>query len=332
MGLLQEILDTAAQRKQAARQAALQEKRVADIVGDMEAAGVVGVDAILAFRCVMTATAQDRTQIKALLEPYGKAGWRVSPGTGPSLKDMLRNARFKFGSSNEWLPSDDSTRPFVDVLLRVDGILEDASLFAAHGAPTAEKCKEYEGIAVKFFSDHLGKDPAAASAITARRAIARSTVLSANNAKSLEAEFKKLNDQSVFHYIETFLEQVYSWQPTTAEVNAVCYVSKTEMTGWEITGTASSPAGGIDTFSKPAKTTGHLMYAIKKDVANEKKRVIYHFEALLDSAAEPPAGKGWTAITADKVVQTVKGDLKPGQEKQLRDSFPAGVYYKATVD
>lgn len=332
MSMLQDLQQATTQKKNAARATALQEKRNAEIESDMKAASFVSVDGILNLACVIATTAQNRTQIGTLLQPYERAGWRISIGSGAVLKDVLRGARYQIGVSGESFPYDDSSKPFADVLLRVDGILEQASLFEAHGSPEAPKCKQYDGIAVKFFEDHLGLDTAAASAISARRAIARSTVLSTANANALAAEFKKLNDQSVFHYIEEYLKTVYQWMPTTAAVNSVCYVSKARMTGWEITGTAKSAGGGVDTFSKPVKTSGHLMYAIKIDLANEKRRVLYHFEGLLEDPAVPPAGRGWSAVTADKVLGAIKSTLKAGQDTQLQSSFPAAVYYKATVD
>ena len=285
----------------------------------------ISLQEVMFLPCVMALTADDRSKAHALLKPYADAGWMIEPGAGVTLDAMLKVSRMRLGDTGAEVLTGDNIAQLATNLRIVDGLIEDASLFAAHGQPTAEKSKNYDGIAVKFDNDHLCADQRAAVSATERRAIARSTMLQDGEAKMLSKEIGALNAASYFQYVEAYLQQRYSWEPSYLEVEGICYVSKEPVRlAWEMRGTASRPGGAIDTFTKPTKATGHLMYAVKPDGADSNaatdpgkcKRLLYHFEALLADPAVPPAGDGWAEVKVDDVLKVAK--LKPGMEAGIR--------------
>lgn len=321
----------------AARAAAIQSGATGLQIGAAALEGKwISIAEIMVLAPVTTLIVGDRFKADTLLAPYSKAGWMIEPGAGADLDAMLGNTRFRIGGTGSASLNDaEEYKQLVTVLRVVDGLIEAASLFVAHGQPTAPKSKKYDGIAVKFETDHLCSDIKAAAAATERRAIARSTMIQEGEATLLSKEMDALNKTSYFQYVEAYLQQIYNWAPSYMEVDAICYVSRESLkVAWEMTGTPSTVGGAIDRFSKPAKATGHLIYAVKPDQADSNaaidpgkcKRLLYHFEGLLANPDTPP-GDTWVPVTVDAVLKVAK--LKTGMETAIR-AAAVRCYYRAS--
>lgn len=316
MSLKDDLLAAATKNGNEARKEAMDKKLPGPEIGKAALEGRwVGMPQLMSLPAVATCRAEAQLKIKTLLKDYAAADWMIDPASGPKLADSLKASKFRIGTDASGLVNDGGQQSLIDVLLVIDGLIEEESLFSAHGAPTAEGSKLYPGIAVKFAEDHLGNEAKDASSISARRALTRSSVLQSGEAKVLSAEIKALNDCRFFQLVEAHLVERYGWMPQTTEVESICYVSREPIkVGWEVTGSQIDPTSNKPTkFSKPAKATGHLMYAVKPDQADPNaasdpqkcKRLLYHFEALLADPNTPPTGGGktWEKLALDSIVK-----------------------------
>lgn len=299
----------------------------------------VAIAEVMLLPSVVALTAGQKFKADALAADYIRTGWELAPGNGADLDTVLSRSRFRNGPTGTPVLTLDQASQLIVVLRVIGGLIDDASLFVPHGQPTAPKSRKLDGIAVKFETDHLCPDKKSALAATQRRAIARSTMLQDGEAILLSREIEALNQVSYFQYVEAYLQQRYSWSPSYMEVDAICYVSKSSIkVGWEVTGTASTPGGAIDTFTNPTPITGHLIYAVKPDGADANaavdpgkcKRLLYHLEGMVPNAATAPPARGgaeWVAVTVDLVLKAVK--LKPGMEASIR-AAAIPCYYRAS--
>ena len=299
----------------------------------------VPISQIAALPVIGTLTGERANEARLLLDPYVKNGWSFAPGAGMDLDAKIATGQFRIGTGAAMPSADEGAKGMVTALRMVDGIIDDAARFVAHGAPTAPKAPSFDGIAVKFVTDHLCKDEKEAIAASQRRALARSTMLQIGEATLFAKDMNALNAASYFQYVEAYLGKTFSWTPDYIDVSAICYVSKESIkVGWEIVGTKTKPANPapFDTFSKPAKATGHLMYAVKSDGADPSaatdvgkcKRLMYHFEGLLADPAVPPDAT-WTEVTVDAVLKAAA--LKSsGQEAAIR-AAAVRCYYRTAA-
>ena len=321
-----------------ARQAAVQAGIVGVALGAAALEGKwVAISEIAQLPAINALTAEKATEARLLLDPYSRNGWMFAPGAGVDLDAKIAAGQFRIGTGAALPSADAGCLLMVTALRMVDGIISDAARFVAHGAPTAPKAPKFDGIAVKFVDDHLCKDEKEAVAASQRRAIARSTMLQLGEATLFSRDMNALNAASYFQYVEAYLAKTFSWTPDYIDVSAICYVSRDSVRiGWEIIGTKTKPSNPapFDTFSKPTKVTGHLMYAVKSDGADPNaatdvgkcKRLMYHFEGLLADPAAP--GPGWTEVTVDAVLKAA--GLKTGQETGIR-AAAVRCYYRTAA-
>jgi len=299
----------------------------------------IGIGELLSLPSVTGRRAEVQSKIRSLLADYLKQGWMFDPGKGADLATVLKAAKYRIGGTGSAALTNVEAESFVNVLLLIDGLIEEESLFSAHGAPTAPKSKDHDGIAVKFATDHLAEDIKEAAAVSARRGLTRSTLLQNGEASVLASEMNALNKCSFFQLVEAHLEQRYGWTPQTVRVESICYVSRTPVkVAWEVQGSIPDANSGKPTkFTKPTKVTGHLMYAVKPDEADAHaandpqkcKRLLYHFEDLLaDPDVPPTAGggtKAWEKLSLESILKPASG------KKELVDAVRRAavtVYYQ----
>lgn len=331
-----EISDASRRGVDTARAAALAAKLQGQALGDAALEGKwISINEILALPSITNLTAEQKAEITKLLSPYAKHEWMIEPANGADLDTILKASRYRMGGKGSTVIPAADAEPLITNLRVVDGLIAGASLFVPHGQPTAPKSKRFDGIAEKFATDHLCKDAKGATSASERRSIARSTMLHENEAKLLSKEMEALNNVSYFQYVEAYLETALSWVPSYLEVEGICYVSKESVkVAWEISGTASTAGGPINTFTKPAKATGHLVFAVKPDEADryattepkKSKRLLYHFGGLVASKDAAPAGD-WIAVTVEQVLKVA--NIKSEAQKTAIRAAALPCYYKS---
>jgi hypothetical protein len=303
MSLISELQTLSNNQATKARADCMAANNNAGIADAMKEASWVMVGPIMKFKAVTDdVTADVSRKVIQYLTPYTKCGILPYKTATTDFKQFLSNSRYLVGG-DEFGPNDGEARLFVDCLIQVNAEIEEVGVFSPHGSPTAEKSKKYDGIAVKFDDDHLGKSKKAGYEVAVGRKKARSTTIDEVYATTLDSEVRRLNEAKVYQYAERYLELVFNWNPTNAAVDSLLFATKDKIQGWDYTGTKTGASTEFNKFTAGDMVKGHLIYAVKNDVSKETSRLLYHFEMIVQDPGKVPAGRTWQMMSADAVVK-----------------------------
>jgi hypothetical protein len=303
MSLITELQLLSAAQANQARADCIAAGNNAGIADAMKEASWIMVGTIMKFKAVTTeVTAEAARKIAQYLTPYTTCG--ILPYKNPTtdFKQFLNNSRYVI-NKGEFGPTDGEARLFIDCLIQVNAEIEEVGVFSAHGSPTAEKSKKYDGIAVKFHGDHLAAKKTDGYEVAVGRKKAKSTSIDEVYAKTLESEVNRLNAAKVYQYAERYLELVFEWNPLNAAVDSLLFATRDTVQGWDYTGSKTGASTEFNKFTKGDTIKGHLIYAVKNDVSKETNRLLYHFELIVTDPKTVPAGKPWQMMPVDTVVK-----------------------------